>query len=488
MEISQDYITRAENYFFKKGTKEVKHFAKLKDYKDCTKEKDGVLYFTGRILDGQEVTSVENNISDLGPLTFVKPILDRYSPLSYSIMVYSHQSLALHRNVSSTLLESRATAFILQGKDLAVEIRESCHSCRRFKAKLTEVEMGKIHPSRLTIAPAFYYSQVDLLGPFTAICEHNHRSSVKVWGLVFKDPTTTAISVHVVQRYDTAAFLQAYTRFVSRYGHPFKLFIDEGSQLLKGCKEMKYDLTDLTNTINSKHNVGIVYETCPVGGHNVHGIVERAVKEVRSVFERVYAGLRLDILSYETAFAWTSAELNNLPICLGSAYKNLDHTDLITPSRLLIGRNNRRAPAGPVVFDTPSKLIDQMEKVKEAWWKVWRDEKLEIFVPQPPKWRRNSEEVKPGDIVVFVRDQKDGIGGNSTWRMGRIQSVEKSQDGFVRTAIIEYKNASESVFRTTRRSVRKIAVLHREGDLELVDKLNKAAKLANTHFLMSVEF
>jgi hypothetical protein len=48
----------------------------------------------------------------------------------------------------------------------------------------------------------------------------------------------------------------------------------------------------------------------------------------------------------------------------------------------------------------------------------------------------------------------------------------------VRTVIIEYKNAQENKFRTTRRSVRKVAVLHREDELELVQELNAAAREA----------
>ena len=67
--------------------------------------------------------------------------------------------------------------------------------------------------------------------------------------------------------------------------------------------------------------------------------------------------------------------------------------------------------------------------------------------------------------------------------MGKIKELEFSVDGLARTAIVEYKNASESVFRTTRRSVRKIAVLHREGDLELVQELNEAARRSGIHFL-----
>ena len=301
---------------------------------------------------------------------------------------------------------------------------------------------------------------------------------------MFKDPATSAVFVHAMQKYDTGAFLDAYTRFTSRFSHPNKLYIDEGSQLVKACKEMKFNILDITKSLNSKAMTGIEYVTCPVGGHNAHGMVERSIKEIKKLFTTVYSGLRLDIMSYETAFAWTSNELNNLPLCLGSKYVNLEHTDLITPSRLLFGRNNKRAPSGFCTLDKPSRLLEQMEMVEKSWWQTWKQEKLSDFIPKLSKWITGDEyKPKPGDIVIFTREENDHQLGSPVWRTGHIQSVERSADGEIQTVHIEYKNHSESVFRSTRRSVRKIAILHKEGDLELVEQLNIASKQANISYL-----
>ena len=483
LQLSEDEIEFAERYFFLKATSEVKQFSKDREWKECSIEKNGILYYSSRILDGQEIVNVENSMLDLEPLSFVKPMIDRYSPVAYSIMGHTHTSVVKHRNAVTTLRESRNIAFILQGRSLANEIRDSCVFCRRFKAKLLEVEMGKLHENRLTIAPAFYQVQVDLLGPFTAVCEHNHRSTVPVYGAVFKDPATAAIAVHTMQSYNTAAFLQAYTRFSSRFGHPSRMYIDEGSQLMKACRSMEINLVDLTHSLNSQYQVGIKYQTCPVGGHNAHGIVERSIREVKKLFNLLYSGLRLDILTYETAFLSISNELNNLPICLGSRTSNLDHVDLITPSRLILGRNNRRALGGHARIQGPSRLMKQMEQVYEAWWKVWQNERLVDYIPQPRQWTETRGEIKVGDVVIFLKTDKEQSLGDPVWKMGRIKELEISNDGLARTAIVEYKNATESVFRTTRRSVRKIAVLHREGDLELVQELNEASRRAGVHFM-----
>ena len=478
----------AQNYYFKIGTEEVKQFCSKKEYRDVCIEKDGILYYSGRILEGQTIEDPEGTMLDLEPLSFVRPVLDRYSPVSYSIMLHAHGIMSKHRSVPFTLRESRGVAYVLRGRDLAIEIYDGCISCRRFKARLLEAEMGKIHENKLTIAPAFYLVQVDLFGPFQAICEHNHRSTVKCYGVVFKDPSTSAIAIYMMQNYSTPAFLQAYTRFSSRYGHPAKIFIDAGSQLIKACKDGKFVIVDVAAELSTKHQVGMEYQTCPVGGHNAHGAVERSVRDIRALMDRVFSGLKLDLTSYETCFAWISNELNCFPICIGSRTSNLDHTDLITPSRLLLGRNNRRSLGGYAKLDSPSRLMDQMDKVYRSWWTVWKNEKITDYIPQSAKWKTTSTQPAVGDIVIFMKSESDVSFGDPVWKMGRVEEVQYSNDGVIRSVKVLYKNHNERVFRSTTRSVRKIAILHHEGELELVEQLNHAAKDAGIlYFLRNPE-
>lgn len=362
---------------------------------------------------------------------------------------------------------------------MAIEVRNNCVFCKRYKAKLIQVEIGKVHDTRLCIAPAFWHVQIDILGPFVAHCEHNHRSSVKVWGLVFKDPGSGALSVHCMQDYSSSAFVLAYTRFACRFGHPYKIFIDPGTQLVKGCSDMSINLTDITDTLNGQYGVKINFEVCPPGAHNYQGCVERSIQEIKKLFHSVYRNLKLDVLAFETAFAWVSNELNNLPIALGSKTDNLDNVDLITPSRLIFGRNNQRAPYGPCQMVAPSRLIKQMSLVYDSWWKVWKSEKLIDFIPQPRKWQKTTYQPLVGDIVVFSKDDIEQHLGTVVWRLGRVIDVIKSSDNLIREVRIQYKNVNETVFRETKRSVRQIAVVHSETDLQIVDVLNEAAKKAN---------
>jgi len=477
--LSQGDVEEAQLYFFKKGTAEVLHYSKPKDYRTCSKMQNGVLYFTGRLLDSGAVQALEEVMFDLNPVTFCRPMLDRYSPISYSIMLETHWSKVHHLNGTTTYRESLETAFIIRGRELGQEIRENCNFCKRFKARLTEVEMGKVHSSRLAIAPPFTYCQVDLLGPYDASCEHNHRATVKVWGVIFKDPASGAVFVHAMPKYDTSAFVQAYTRFAARFCHPKKLFPDQGSQLMKACAAMEINWLDVSKTLNSKFGVGVEYEPCPVGGHNYHGQVERSVREIKKLFDSIYRGIKLDILGYETAFAYISNELNNLPLCLGTKYKDLDSMDLLTPNRLIHGRANKRAMSGPCTVDKPSKMLEKMGEVFESWWKAWYNEKLADFVAKPPKWLRSDPNIKVGDIVIFQKKNSEQKLGTPIWSIGRVVKADPSTtDDKVREIVIEYKNSDENTFRTTHRAARSVAVLHREEDLDLMQELNQAARAA----------
>ena len=473
-----------EFYYYYKSTLEVDRFTSPKELVH-TDRRGGILYSTGRILYGQEVAAPEDVMFDVDHLCFVRPVVDRYSPVAMSVMIYVHTQIAHHRSAVATLRASRDIVYVVRGRDLAVRVREGCYNCTRYKKKLLQTEMGKVHQNRLTIAPPFYHAQVDLFGPMLARCEHNHRSTIKVYGTVFKCPATCAVAVHVMNGYSTDSFIAAYTRFAAKHGNPVKLFIDQGSQLMHACRTMEISMTDVANNLAKSYQVGIEFQTCPVSGHNAHGQVERSIKTIKTLFERVYKSLKLDSFGYETAFAWITMQLNNLPICLGTRIDNLDHLEVITPSRLILGRSSVRALDGPVTHASPGRIAKQMEDVYRSWWETWQREKIADFIPKPPGWLDGNSEAKVGDVVLMLQGDQDKSLGKSIWKLGRIRSLDYSADGISRSAVIEYRNDGETDFRTTHRALSSVAIIFSETDIDFVQEMNRAAKQANIAFIMS---
>ena len=215
--LTEAEINDAKIYFYKKAAAEVVHFNKKQIYEKFSKEKDGVLWYTGRILPSDHVSAVgklTSSMLDLTSTTFCVPVIDSHSPLAYSIIndVHWYDKTVKHSRVESVWRSVLKVAFIIDGKHIVKQIRKSCHRCRYLMKKSIEVAMGPISEYNLKIAPAFYVCQVDLAGPFLAYSPHNKRTTLKVWMAVFVCCTTCTTSIKIMEDYSTGAFVQAFIR------------------------------------------------------------------------------------------------------------------------------------------------------------------------------------------------------------------------------------------------------------------------------------
>ena len=301
--LTDEDLKYAYNYYYRKATNEVKKFNEKKRYQNISYEKDQILYYSGRILPNEEVNSVlplAGVMKDLSNLTFCVPIIDKHSPIAYSIMneVHWHDDIAMHAGVEILLRRSIQYAYIIEGRDIAKRIKHSCERCRYIYKRTIEVVMGPVSTHNLNIASPFYISQVDIAGPFTAYSSHNKRASIKIYFCVFCCSTTTAVSIKVLEDYTTTAFIQAFIRFSCDRGYPKMLFVDEGSQLVKGCQTIGFSFRDAKHKLNIEANVE--FESCPVGGHNMHGRVERRIRHIKESIEKSMQNERLSIIQWET--------------------------------------------------------------------------------------------------------------------------------------------------------------------------------------------
>ena len=114
-------------------------------------------------------------MKDLTATTFCVPVLEKHSPIAYSIIseVHWYNQNAKHGGVETVLRYSNLTAYIIEGRELVKRIKRDCERCKILAKRTTEVSMGPVSTTNITIAPAFYYTQVDLAGPFKAYTLHN---------------------------------------------------------------------------------------------------------------------------------------------------------------------------------------------------------------------------------------------------------------------------------------------------------------------------
>ncbi|XP_066910448.1 uncharacterized protein [Clytia hemisphaerica] len=272
---SQDLMKDAESYFFRKGTIEVKHFLKPQQYQKIPREKDGILVYTGRILPEQEVSIVgqfTTVMKDLTRSSFCVPILEKNSPVAFSIVMDVHWNhpTVKHSGIETTHRFVLMKAYIIEGRQLVKQVRESCERCRYLMKRTVNIAMGPVSVSNLTIAPAFFHSQIDLSGPHMSYSPQHKRTTVKIWLVVFCCCSTSAVSIKLMDDYSTPAFMLAFTRFACDHGFPAKLLCDEGTQLVKGCKDMRLDIRDLKSQLMTNRKIDF----------NFHGKVERKIKEI----------------------------------------------------------------------------------------------------------------------------------------------------------------------------------------------------------------
>ena len=98
--------------------------------------------------------------------------------------------------------------------------------------------MGRLPNARLTQAPPFTYTMIDLFGPYAVRGEVQKRTSGKAYGVIFTDLVSRAVHIEAVYGYDTPSFLLALSRFASVRGWPQFIYSDPGSQLIGAEKEV----------------------------------------------------------------------------------------------------------------------------------------------------------------------------------------------------------------------------------------------------------
>ena len=340
--------------------------------------------------------------------------------------------------------------------------------------------MGPVSNYNLTVAPAFYITQMDIAGPLKAYSFANKRATLKIWMVVFVCATTSTTSIKIMEDDSTPAFIQAFIRLACEVGYPKILLADRGSQLVKGCNTSRLQFQDIKFKLHK--DVAVEVELCPVGGHNMNGKVERMIQEIKKSLEKDFHNRRLSVLQWETVAAQVANNINDLPLALGNKTSNLEMMDLLTPNRLRLGRNNERSPTGCMLVTTDhNRILEENKAIVETWFENWLVSHVPKLIEQP-KWFKNEECIKKGDIVLFRKEEKVL---SSTYQYGMVEAVEKSNDGLIRRAQIRYRNAAESTDRYTHRAVRQLVVIHHADETTFTQELAKVSSFADYKMKLS---
>ena len=487
--LTDDDISRSLEYFFKVETNLVKQFNKPDLLKKISVDRGGILMSRSRILDGQRFQEAggleELNVFGDYNLKLMTPMLDRYSPLAYAVGDYVHSEVSKHSGYETSYRESLNHCFIIQGLSLFREVGEDCPRCAKKRKKFIEASMGPISNEQLTVAPAFYITMADIFGPCQIFVpghamKTRHRNVVeaKCYVLVFCCPVTKIVNLQVIEDKSADGVIDGVNRLGCEVGFPSFLLIDQDSGMMKAFKEANVELKDLDFVMQKEK--GIKFRTCPVSGHNFHGLVERKIRTVQDCLEESgFANLKFHATGLQTTLKLIENDINNLP--MGYSYgRDSDNSPLlrlIFPNMLKIGRMNRRSLSGPVRLPkNPGELMKKIEKGYEVFFKLWNTAMVPKLM-KLSKWYNTKSDLRVGDIVYFQKVESEW---SSKWTVEKIVEVVKSGDGVVRSAHVKYQNSSEDAPRTTFRAARSLIKLFNiddqtwQLDMAKVEELMKA--------------
>ena len=485
--LTDDDVSRSLEYLYRKGSAEVLEFNKTEFVNRISVEKDGLLFCKSRILDGQRFQMAggleDENILSLKEfgLNMVVPVLDRFSPLSYSIADYIHRVVSRHGGYETCLRSSLDCCFIIQGMSLFREVGEDCVKCVKLRKKYLEVSMGPIADEQMVIAPPFWVTMADIYGPchvyvpgHSMATRHKKAIDVKCYVLVFICPTTKMTNMQVIESKSSDGIVEGINRLGCENGFPSFVLVDQESSILKVLKEAEIRLKDLQLILFKEK--GIKFRTCPVQGHNMHGSVERRIRSVQEMLEKMDVGnMRLHSTGLQTLLKLIENDLNNTP--LGFSYgRDSDNSPLlklIFPNLLKIGRLNKRSLDGPIRMPAgPGELMEKIEKGYASFFKIWNTSMIPKMMKMY-KWF-DSSQLQVDDVVWFKKSESEL---SNDWTVGKVIAVTKGRDGFARRAEVQYQNATETEPRNTDRAVRSLIKLFNLEDTTWLDDMREVELL-----------
>ena len=475
-------------YLFRLTSLEVKEFNKASLIEKHGVEQNGIILSKNRLLENMEfnkVTGMEMISLDPLGINVKAPLLDRYSPLAYSIAQFIHWEVCNHAAMETCNRTCLERVHILQGFSLMRELALECITCKIKRKKFLEVAIGPAGEHQLTIAPPMYACQADLFGPisvfvpgFSSTRDLRGRPAdqVKVWVMTFVCPVTRLVSCQVIETSDNSGMMSGMVRLGADYGWPKYLMVDKDSALLKALYNAEVSLRDLQHALHYEH--GVIFSTCPVGGHNQHGHVERVIKSVQEMLED--SGLktkRLTATGLQTFLKLVENNYNSLP--LGYSYdRSLDNTPLfkiITPNFFKMGRNNQRALEGPVRLPNDGgEMLEKVYETYDAMFKLWANTYVPRLIYRPSKWNKGDDELHIGDLVYFQKSPDKKV--SSKWIIGMVEQLPVGRDGKVRKVLIKYQNHGETQPRVTERAIRGLVKIYDVEEYILQEDLQELLK------------
>lgn len=427
-----------------------KHFlVKLSPFLDA----DGLLRARGRL-----------GFSDILSKTKYPIIIPNESLVPKLIVEEYHKAFG-HLGRETLMSQLKTKFFIVGCSNLVKRVLRDCLICRKVQEKPSSQFMADLPTDRVTSgAPPFTNTGIDYFGPFN-VSKGRGKAREKRYGLICTCLATRSCHLEIAHSLNTDSFICAIRRFISRRG-PVKLIrSDNGTNFVRGYKELKESINNWNfsqiNEFCKQRNIEWIFNP-PCSSH-YGGVYEREIRTVRKVLNSLLLEFDNKLCINDEMLSTLMCEVENIlnsrPLTSCSA--DVSDLEALTPNHIL--RLNADISFPPGLFDEKElhsrKLWRQVQYLADIFWHRWRREYLPSLL-QRQKWFTHKRIHKIGDLVLVIDENLP----RNLWCLGRIVDVDVNDRGHLRSVKVKVsrcKEGSKLKFGTVilQRSVNKLILL-----------------------------
>ena len=178
-------------------------------------------------------------------------ILPKKHRISRLVIAHIHNQGNHNLGVNVTLAELRQKYWIVNGREEIKQWERECNACKLGRKRRGQQIMAPLPEARLgTSLRCFAHCGVDFAAPF--VVKLTRKVTAKRYLCLFTCTSTLAVHLEVAYSLDTASFLNAFSRMVTRRGKPEVTISDNGSNFTSTERELR-QLVQLWIELESKN-------------------------------------------------------------------------------------------------------------------------------------------------------------------------------------------------------------------------------------------
>lgn len=176
----------------------------------------------------------------------------------------------------------------------------------------------------------------------------------------------------------------------------------------------------------------IEWRFIPPRAPNFAGLMEAAVKSVKTHLKRTLQNATLTFEEFATVLSHIESILNSRPLYALSTDPNDPMP--ITPAHLQLGRAIEPVPK-PSHLDIKENRLSRwqyLNLLRDRFWKTWSKEYLSTLQTRG-KWTKTATNIVPGMLVLIIEDNVPP----QAWKYGKIVKTYPGSDSLVRVADVK---------------------------------------------------